>query len=321
MNAVQLTLDIALSFFLLRRYTVNDLLKLLILVGSVAAASSLFLVVVFPQYGLQKRDVLTAMGAWQGIFNQKNNCGAVMTFLLLPAFFVQLDGRWEKASRGMYVFILLIIVGMAQSAGSWIVCGSCLVFTVTIRSLVKLKQKDAWAVGFVLFEILAAMILGAVNFSNALLHMIGKDPTMTGRTGLWAAVMSSILKHPFLGYGYSAFWMGLSGESANVVLHVHWLAVLGYAENGVLELWLELGVVGVLLYALVYLLAVKDALYCIRREPSQAILWYSSVLFYVAVSNIGDGILLSSSSLVCIIPFVVYARLGQEARRIRGLRV
>ncbi len=98
-NGVRIILSVALAFYLFKRYEPNDLLKLLLLVGSIAAASSILLVLVFPQYGLQGRDLSYALGAWQGIFGHKNICGRMMTLLLLPAFFVRLEGRWATPFR------------------------------------------------------------------------------------------------------------------------------------------------------------------------------------------------------------------------------
>jgi O-antigen ligase len=172
----------------------------------------------------------------------------------------------------------------------------------------------------ILFGILVVSIFAIVTFRYPLLRMLGKDPTMTGRTQLWASLIPSILKHPVNGYGYMAFWQGLSGESANVTLQLQSQFGLGYAENGVVELFLQLGAVGVLLYALVFLRAMKDAIYCFRREPSPAILWCISMLFLVAVSNLAGGALLSPMNIVCILPFIAYITLRSEAERIRRSR-
>lgn len=315
-SVVEMTMDIAFAIYLIRRYSINDLLKLLMLVGSVAAASSLFLILVFPQYGLQQRDLLYAFGAWQGIFGQKNLCGMMMTLLLLPAFFVQLDSHLARIYRGIYIVVLGTIIAMTQSVGSWTVCGLCVTFIVVIRLMVKFKRKDAWCIGMVLVGVLVVAIPIIVHFGDTLLRMVGKDPTMTGRTRLWASLLVSILKHPLVGYGYRAFWQGLSGESAYATLKLNSLGRVGYAENGVLELWLDLGAVGVLLYALVFFGGVRNAIYCFRHEPSPAILWCISVLSFVALMNIGGGILLSPFNLICILPFVAYFALGREARRI-----
>jgi exopolysaccharide production protein ExoQ len=171
----------------------------------------------------------------------------------------------------------------------------------------------------VVFGIAMIVIVAVVANADALLWMIGKDPTMTGRTQIWSSLMVSILKRPFVGYGYMSFWQGLKGESANTILQLNWPG-MAYAENGVLELWLELGAVAVLLYALVFLAAAKDAIYCLRRDPSSSTMWFASVLFYVAFANLWAGNLLAPSTLECVLPFVAYAGLRSTSRRIRGLQ-
>jgi O-antigen ligase len=103
------------------------------------------------------------------------------------------------------------------------------------------------------------------------------------------------------------------------VLLMHWPG-MAYAENGVLELWLELGAVGVVLYLLVFFRAVKDAAYCFMRKPSPAVMWYISILVVTAVSNIGGGELMSNSDLRIIVSLVAFVGLRREARRAR-LRV
>jgi O-antigen ligase len=209
---------------------------------------------------------------------------------------------------------------MTHSAGSWLLCAACLAFIAAIRLLLKLKRIDALSLGMAGFGIMAVAIAVVVSNADALLRMIGKDPTMTGRTTLWASLITSVLKRPFVGYGYFAFWQGLVGESSITALQLNWKG-LSYAESGVLELWLELGAVAVLLYALIYFGAVKNAIYCLRRYPSNGTLWYTTILFYVAFTNLWSGNLLTPSNLECVLPFIAYAGLRTEARRIRGLQV
>jgi len=319
-TSLRMTVDAALAFYVFSRYSKNDLLKLLLLVGSIAAAASIVLILMFPQYGLMNRETAYAFGAWQGIFGQKNICGRMMTLLLLPIFFVKLEGRWARLFRFSYVIAVLIIVAMTRSAGSWMLCAACLAFVAALHLGVKMRRIDALCLGLVAFG--AIVVAGAIVFSNPapILALIGKDPTMTGRTGIWSSIMVSISKRPYLGYGYFAFWKGLYGESANVVLQAHWPG-MSYAENGVLELWLEIGAVAVVLYALIFFTAVKDAFYCLRRYPSKSTMWYASVLFYVGFTNLWAGNLLAASNLECVIPFIAYVGLRKEAHRIRSLQV
>ena len=318
-GAAELTLDIMLAIFLIEYFSINDLLKLLMLLGSVAAAMSLLLIALFPQYGLQRRDLLYSFGAWQGIFGQKNICGMMMTLLLLPALFVRLDSRLAKMYRAFYIIVVCTIIAMTQSVGAWVVCGSCLLFILVIRFLLVLKSKDAFSVGLPLIGMFVATVPAVLYFRDQLLSALGKDPTMTGRTILWANVMMPILKHPFVGYGYKAFWQGLSGASADVTIRAGWHGGLSYSESGVLDLWLELGAVGLLLYAVVYFRAVKDAITCVRRNSSPAILWCSSMLFFVVATNLEGGRLLTPFNLSCLLAFIAYLTLRREAHTTREL--
>ena len=126
-NSLRMAINLALVIYLFERYSSNDIQKLIMLVGCVAAAGSIFLVFVFPRYGLQSRG-LYALGAWEGIFGQKNICGLEMLMLLLPAFFVKLDGAYARILRGGYIVIVLGIIVMTRSAGAWVVTGFCLAF-------------------------------------------------------------------------------------------------------------------------------------------------------------------------------------------------
>ena len=53
---------------------------------------------------------------------------------------------------------------------------------------------------------------------------------------------------------------------------------MGYAENSVIELCLELGLIGVGIYLLVFFRGLKDAVGCFIRKPSSAAMWISIAL-------------------------------------------
>jgi exopolysaccharide production protein ExoQ len=311
-HAIMLGTCMAFGFYLLKRFSTNDLLKLLLMVGTLAAVGSLLLIVILPQYGLQERTSATS-GSWQGIFPQKITCGLMMTELLLPAFFVQIKSRAGRLFRNSYIVVVLAIVIMSRSAGACIICAASIAFVATMRLLVRMPRKDSSAIVFLLAGVAAiAAILIYANF-DTLMYKIGKDPTLTGRTTIWSSLLSSAMKRPLLGYGYQAFWQPLQGESTYTQILMHWPG-MGYAENGVLELWLELGAVGVLLYGFVFLRAVKDSIYCFLRERSPAVMFYTAFLFFLAICNIAGGRLLATSDLDFILSLVVVAGLRREAQ-------
>ena len=68
-----------------------------------------------------------------------------------------------------------------------------------------------------LFIVLTPLLLlapeGAQAWNHFLYDTLDKDPTLTGRTFLWARADDLIQQRPLLGYGYQAIWMGDSTET------------------------------------------------------------------------------------------------------------
>ncbi len=64
--------------------------------------------------------------------------------------------------------------------------------------------------------------------------MIGKDPTLTGRTDIWGYVIPYIYQRPLLGWGYVAFWSTTNPAAMVIAEELHWFAP--QAHNGLLEM-------------------------------------------------------------------------------------
>jgi O-antigen ligase len=81
------------------------------------------------------------------------------------------------------------------------------------------------------------------DMNGSMAGAVGKDPTLTDRTKIWAFVLE-MHTNPLVGTGYQSFWLGPR-------LAYFWensgLGYLNEAHNGYLEVYLELGLVGVAL--------------------------------------------------------------------------
>jgi len=67
---------------------------------------------------------------------------------------------------------------------------------------------------------------------------VGRDDTFSGRTAIWAAAIDVGSDKPLLGHGYRTFWtLGLTNR-----------LLIGNGHNSFLDLWLELGLVGLGLF-------------------------------------------------------------------------
>jgi O-antigen ligase len=78
-----------------------------------------------------------------------------------------------------------------------------------------------------------------LGLNGRLAAQIGRDPTLTDRTIIWNTVLSQHT-NPMIGTGYESFWLGPR-------LQRIWEVVGGIneAHNGYLDMYLNLGVIGV----------------------------------------------------------------------------
>jgi exopolysaccharide production protein ExoQ len=74
-----------------------------------------------------------------------------------------------------------------------------------------------------------------------------RDVTLTGRTGIWEAVLQEPI-NPLIGAGYSSFWLG---ERLEKFWAMYPNTPLIQAHNGYIELYINLGLIGLLLIAAV----------------------------------------------------------------------
>jgi exopolysaccharide production protein ExoQ len=311
----ELTMTTCFAFYLSERFTTEHLMKLMMFVGVFAAVCSIILVLFFPRYGLYLRDG-DGGTQWQGITSHKNGLGLGMAFLLTPVFFT----RCRLSLKVAYSLLLLFLVVMSQSRGAWFVTLGLLAFVTWLAFFRRLKHQEALLLIAATVVIVTGMLILGVVYLEPLMRAIGKDPTLTGRTGIYLAVLESIFKRPLIGYGYGAFWLGLNPESWKIALRIHWIQI-GYAENGFLELWLELGSIGLFLVLLPFARAIKQSIRLLNpKYYNPRVGWFVVILFMELITNVEGGVVLTPVTLNWTLTLIAFVGLAKEIRDVnRGL--
>src|SRR5207302_10748060 len=116
-----------------------------------------------------------------------------------------------------------------------------------------------------------AIITWVLSNLQLVSDLIGRSVTLTGRLQLWAVCFYMALRQPWLGYGYSAFWIGLDGPSRIVWKMIAWHPP--HPHNGLLSVWLDLGLIGVGLIAAAYVVYFIKATRLYRKDRSPEALW------------------------------------------------
>jgi exopolysaccharide production protein ExoQ len=192
-------------------------------------------------------------------------------------------------------------------------------FLVIMSALHHLRKKDYLLVGVSILFVVSIAATIVVIWPESVVYLLGKDMTFTGRTQIWSAALDAIAKRPLLGYGYGAFWLGLEGESYNVILAATW--VLSQAQNGYLDVWLESGVVGLSIVLMVFGSAIRDGLGCLLRSRDRAQLkvveWYLAILLLTMLYNLDESFLFDPAHLGSMMCLLACTGLKTEWLRVR----
>jgi len=193
--------------------------------------------------------------------------------------------------RGSILLLSIAFIVMSGSRTGWIIAAFVFLLTGVMRFTTHMRSLDRLA--FIMALLVPAALIAfaiATNFT-LILALMDKDPTMTQRTVIWAEVLPSIAKHPLQGYGYSSFWTGLSGESSQAVLTTGWME--GQAQDGYLDVLLQLGLVGLIPLIWLFLRAFTHATGAIERKATNSLVNFSIILLpLILAENIGESSLL-----------------------------
>jgi len=300
----------AFAFYLSDRFSTEQLMRLLMFVGTVGAILSTILALVLPAYGIYHRG---GGSEWQGICSHKNALGVGMAFLLTPVFF----SYQRPLLKVGYSALLLFLIGMSQSRGSWFVTAGVILFTAWVPLFRRLKSKESLLLIVATTSAAIAMVVLGLLYLDPLMRFIGKDSTLTGRTDIYLAVLESIFKHPLLGYGFGAFWVATNPEPFLIGLRIHWMTI-GYAENGLLEFWLELGTVGLGLVLIMFGKAIRESVRLIRSPfYNPRVGWFTSIIFLELISNIEAGQVMVPGTINWVMTLIAFIGLAKETHEAR----
>jgi exopolysaccharide production protein ExoQ len=233
-------------------------------------------------------DYWTGVGSYVGVATGKNLLGLV-ALLSGVFFFWDTVMRWsDKKERRTKRIILVNLAFLAMCVSLLITANSatCKVCMV-IGCLVVVLVQSRWGrrhPGFLKVLIPASFLVYLVlsfgfGMTGQLAAAVGKDPTLTDRTKIWAFVLG-MHTNPWIGTGYESFWMGPR-------LLWFWersgLGHINEAHNGYLEVYLNLGMIGLLLIAGILIASYRTI--CKRLTPfsslaSLSLALWTIMLFY-----------------------------------------
>ena len=238
-------------------------------VGFVLLPLSILFIVFLPSMG-SSYDPIDHVTMYFGVTTFKNLLGVTSMFCGLGALWSFL-GVWEDRTARHRTRLLLVHAG-AMAMAVWLIVKADSMTSLScfgLAAIVMVLASTRWVerrpgIVFLLVAGAAGVALFALfmDTGGSMLQTIGRNSTLTGRTQIWAAVLAQRI-NPVLGTGFESFWMG------NRLQSVWSLSQVGIEEahNGYLELYLNLGWVGLTLLAVLIVSGYRHALSLFHRDP------------------------------------------------------
>jgi exopolysaccharide production protein ExoQ len=246
---------------------------------------------------------------WYGVFDIKNELGQAMVLSVLVFLFWRRIEPEHKtlAWTGVSASVLLLALSRGMTA--------VVVFIVLMLLLPYLQWTSRKSVRGLVGGITLLLAVGMLSVFYIATHLedvaafLGKDPDLTGRVPLWIVVTVMALQRPWLGYGFNAFWLPDQAYTSRIWRLLTWAPP--QAHNGILELWLELGLIGTVLFFLVYGYYVARALSFSRHNSEPAAIWPIAFLIFLFLANLTTAFFLQGNNIY----FILYVALATTMYR------
>jgi len=193
------------------------------------------------------RDLLFQGGPIEGIVASRNLLGMV-ALLGLIVFGARLAAGSIRRAQGIGWLVVSGLVMLLTRSATVILVGVvvlvALVFVAWARRVGPDRRRGVyWAAAGVLVASVALLVV----FWGALLSLFGKSEDLTGRLDIWSSVIGLAVERPWFGWGWIGYWQpwvepfdGLAVRNGVEYLQAH---------NAWLDVWMQLGIVGLVAFA------------------------------------------------------------------------
>jgi len=224
---------------------------------------------------------------YTGVTTNKNTLGLITYVISLGALWSLFNllraKRRPNRGRQLLARVVLLAFGVAvlQQAHS-ATCIACFILGTALMlatSLPFMRRRPGRVHALVLTILLSGGITMLFGGQATVTGALGRDATFSDRTVIWKAVIP-ICPNPVVGAGFESFWNGY-GKYVKGGLSKYERG-LNSAHNGYIDVYLNLGLVGVALIAALLISGYGQACAGFRRNPAVG----SLMLAYVATASI-----------------------------------
>lgn len=227
---------------------------------------------------------------WLGILDHPIPFGNLMALTAALWIMYAVYNPKQRWIAGFFAGWSIFAMQMANSAQGFVN------FVILLGLLVWLKFIKSLSFKYAFTAVLLFMVVGIVGGILVIENIegiataLGKDMTFSGRTEIWASLFNFIQERFWFGYGLNGFWQpwkGVENPAYNVRTEIGWQAP--NAHQGFFEIWISVGLVGLILFFLSFLRTVAHAVYYLSRSKIAEAGLPLVLLTFVLMANLSES--------------------------------
>ncbi len=303
-KSINLGVCVLFGVYLFLRLGLNRTLNMVIVYTAVAAILSVLLYFAIPSLG-HETQFLGYENALRGVFPQKNVAGEAMLTAQIALVYLVMTSQMSVVTFSVLTLFFFGVQIMTMSASATMVTMVVWAFGAFLFTKGRIRLRLLFLyLGGSAGIVLAAIVL----FDPELIFAAaGRDASLTGRVPLWTALIPFIKQRFFLGWGYSGFFLADSLDTQALWASIEWQP--SNAHNGYLDILLQIGAIGLGLYAWVWVRNIRLSYFLLRptRWTNQApeALWCALFMAANIALNVDEGPLPYQDQFTMLMPATI----------------
>ncbi len=262
----------------------------------------------------------------QGIMGNANLL-AFTAVLGIMVFLVEYIVTHKKRSLPLSSLILAVLLAaLAKSAGMTLAI-ALIAFAALIAIFSEGRDRATRhrIYGYGIWALVAVAVFGLI-YRAELFDLLGRSPDASGRFYIWGEVLNLIWEKPLEGWGWISYWVpGVEPFEGLIVINK---VPMYQAHNAFLDIWLQLGIAGLVLLVWLMMQGFNRLWAVAVRHTNPLYLFPLFGFLVIAAQSLTESRLLIEISWVLLVllttksrePFAELEPLGRTPKRLKLLR-
>ncbi|GAA1946171.1 O-antigen ligase family protein [Microbacterium deminutum] len=201
------------------------------------------------------RGNLFGSGRIQGIMGNANLLGPV-ALLAIIVFSIRIAmGAPRRTLLAAWIALSGFLFFRASSATAYVAAVGVAVVLVTVLLMRRARrpgERTKYYIGYAIIGLGGVVALWLLR--GEIFATLGRSSDLTGRETIWAAVLERAAEHPVIGWGFATPWVPWDPAFDGWIIDHHQTVM--QAHNMWVDVYMQLGIIGLIIMGLVYLAAV-----------------------------------------------------------------